>query len=92
MSPGAHRLGVATRPAADIFADLAGERVAQHKAMLPIGVALEGPISDRLRTLEKAGVVGAKIIYHEDDMEVPGDGGAAPARSPWFRRFRRGKA
>lgn len=92
MTPGAHRIGVATRPAAEIFADLGAERVAQHKAMLPAGYPLPGPISDKLRELEAAGVVGAQIIYHEDDVAVPGDRVATPARSPWFRRFRRGKA
>jgi hypothetical protein len=72
---GAHRLASATRPAAELLAELAAERAA-------VGAALPGPISDKLRAMESVGIVGAQLVYHEDDNP----GMARPAaRRPWWR-------
>jgi hypothetical protein len=75
---GAHRAGVATMPAAQLLAALDAER---HSA----GIALPGPISEKLRAMEADGIVGAQLVYHEDDN--PRDEVARPAR--WWGRWRR---
>lgn len=79
---GAHRAGQATRPAAELLAELAAERSS-------VGIALPGPISDKLRAMEADGQVGARLVYHEDDN--PGMVRPAAPR-PWWGRWRRAQA
>jgi hypothetical protein len=78
---GAHRLASATRPAADLLAELAAERAA-------VGGALSGPISDKLRAMESVGIVGAQLVYHEDDNP----GVVVAPRRRWWMRWTRASA
>lgn len=84
MNPGAHRIGT---PAPELVARLIAERTRAGDESIGL-FPHHGPISDKIRPLAAAGQVGAQLVIVEDEhSRAPaGDGIAAAARRPWFRR------